>query len=372
MIEDLLVINGTGQALYGWHNETDKDTSKDDLISGFLTALNSFATAERGEDIKSLKMKESIILFEKHDKLEQKLVFVVTTKDEKLLELLHAIIHDVMESFITQFKDSLDKVFDGDVTAYRQFDGTIEHIFQSYGLDELEESLEGIEHQKSLNAILFLEPKGGNIFYIRAKEYINKEKMSFLIPLLVNSSKLLYERYLNQEIYWIHLNTIDNRTLLLDLRKNIIILKIYKHELEINNQEILKLPYFKSNEKYVKKPQKIIEIFNDISFQENIQQFFLVDMVGKVFYEDQKNSSHNFEDFIPETISFVTASKKASQEIYNKTMLMSVINGVKTSTICINFNTFVLVIISNAGDFSNYKDVQHLGFDIYRQILTHF
>jgi len=372
MIEDLLVINGTGQALYGWHNETDKDTSKDDLISGFLTALNSFATAERGEDIKSLKMKESIILFEKHDELEQKLVFVVTTKDEKLLELLHAIIHDVMKSFIAQFETNLDKVFDGDVTAYHQFDGTLERIFQSYGLDELAGSLEEIDQQKLLNAILFLEPKGGNIYYIHAKEYINKEKMSFLIPLIVNSSKLLYGRYLNQEIDWISLNIIDNRTILLELRKNIIILKIYKHKLEINSQEILNLPYFKSNEKYVKRPQKIIEIFKDFSLQENIQQFFLVDMVGKVFYEDQKNSSHNFEELIPETISFVTASKKASQEIYNKTMLMSAINGVKTTTIYINFNTFALVIIANAEDFSNYKDIQYLCFELFQQILSHF
>ena len=66
MIEDLLIINDAGQAIYSWHEKGTTEDFNDDLISGFLTALNSFATIERGEDIKSLKLKETLILFEKN------------------------------------------------------------------------------------------------------------------------------------------------------------------------------------------------------------------------------------------------------------------------------------------------------------------
>lgn len=369
MIEDILII-GSGQALYGWHNDSQRESIDDDLISGFLTALNSFAMTERGEDIKSLKMKESIIIFEKHDNLQQKLVFVVTTKDEKLLELLYAIIHDVMNSFIDQFRDNLDKVFDGDVTAYQQFDSTVEQIFQNYGLDELDDSLKRINHQDQLKAILFLEAKGGNFYYIRANEYLNKEKMSFLIPLLVNSSKLLYENYLNQQLKEIYLNIIENRVLLLKIRKNVIITKISEKPIAFNSQKILELPYFKSDKKSVKKPHKVIEVFKDITLQKDIQQYFLVDMTGKVFFTKFTKTIYNFEDFIPETISFITAAKKASQEIYNRTLLIAVIKGVKTTIIYINFNTFVLVLIDDAKNFNEFNDIQILCYKVYQEIIT--
>ncbi len=41
MLEDLLIINAGGQLLYSWHPE-GKLNDRDDLISGFLSALNSF------------------------------------------------------------------------------------------------------------------------------------------------------------------------------------------------------------------------------------------------------------------------------------------------------------------------------------------
>ncbi|MFX1494894.1 MAG: hypothetical protein ACFFBZ_11480 [Promethearchaeota archaeon] len=67
MIGDLLIINDTGALLYHWHPESHKKEDKADLLSGFLTAIDNFATVERGEDIKSLKLRETTIIFEKFD-----------------------------------------------------------------------------------------------------------------------------------------------------------------------------------------------------------------------------------------------------------------------------------------------------------------
>ena len=54
MIDDLLIINDTGQLLFSWHPEGSPTENQDDLISGFFSALNTFATFERGEDLKFL------------------------------------------------------------------------------------------------------------------------------------------------------------------------------------------------------------------------------------------------------------------------------------------------------------------------------
>ena len=109
MIDGILIINDSGALLYNWHPESYEGDGKDDLFSGFLTAINSFATVERGEDIKSLKLKETRLIFEKYDELIQKLTIVIMTKNEELLELLHAVIHDIMDKFTELYLDSLNK-----------------------------------------------------------------------------------------------------------------------------------------------------------------------------------------------------------------------------------------------------------------------
>ena len=81
-MDDLFIINESGQLLYSWHSGKGSRTSDDDLISGFLTALNSFASVERGEDIKALKLKETNIIFEKWSDYVQKLTFVATSKND--------------------------------------------------------------------------------------------------------------------------------------------------------------------------------------------------------------------------------------------------------------------------------------------------
>jgi len=124
-MDDLFIINEGGQLLYSWHLKKQDENSDDDLISGFLTAMDSFASIERGEDIKSLKLKETNIIFEKVTDYIQKITFVATTKNDNLIELLHSVIHDIMESFTEQFGEFLNKEFDGEVTKFQKFDENI-------------------------------------------------------------------------------------------------------------------------------------------------------------------------------------------------------------------------------------------------------
>ncbi|MBY9006535.1 MAG: hypothetical protein KGD63_07230 [Candidatus Lokiarchaeota archaeon] len=370
MIEDLLVITEAGQAIYSWHQKGNNEDFNDDLISGFLTALNSFATIERGEDIKSLKLRETLILFEKKEELVQKLTFVITTKNEDVIELLHAVVHEVMDQFILSFKDVLDKEFNGNITPFRKFDQNITRILNYYGLDTLESLDKEFSQENFLKAVLFIEPKGGNIFFAKANEYINKEKMSFLVPLLVNSSKLLYKNNLNQEINWLTLSTVENEILLIDIRYRIIIARIYKSQFILKTQEILKLPYFseKSKNAYLKKPQKIADKFKNIHPPPNIKQLFLVDLLGKIFFKKVIDDSFNYDNLIPETISFLTSSKKSSEEIFKRIMLISIISGVNTTTICMNFGNFALILLGNTKELNDFQELQKLCMIIYEQL----
>ncbi|MFX1385102.1 MAG: hypothetical protein ACFFBP_21980 [Promethearchaeota archaeon] len=367
MIEDLLIINEAGALLYNWHPEGHESKNDNDLLSGFLTAMNSFATVERGEDIKSLKMKETQIIFEKHDKLFQKLTFVLTTKNEELIEILHAIIHNIMDTFTTLFNDSLDKEFNGLVSQYHVFDNTVQEIINSHGLDVLDDALKNIDNDTALKAIIFLEPKGGNIYYIHAKQYVNKDKISFLIPLIMNSAKLLYQNNLNEKLYWILLNTVRNENLIVEPRSKILIVKQYQLSENLED-DYLKLSFFKEKDRYVKKPRKLIEMFDKIYWNPKIKQIYLVDMVGKIFYSKIVDNSYDCSEYIPETISFLTSSKKATENIYNRMLFNASIGGEKLTTICMNFNNFALTLIGRIQDFSDYTIIQNTCYDIYQQL----
>ncbi|MFW9876100.1 MAG: hypothetical protein ACFFG0_23605 [Candidatus Thorarchaeota archaeon] len=370
MIEDLLIINESGALLYNWHPQGYISDGKEELLSGFLTALNSFATVERGEDIKSLKLKETQIIFEKYDELFQKLTFVITTKNEELIELLHAVLHDIMEKFRKTFLDILNREFTGLITNFQEFNKKMEHIIKSYGLDLLDDDLKKVDEGGALKAIMFLEPKGGNIFYIHAKHYVNKDKISFLIPLIMNSAKLLYQTNLNENLNWILLNTVRNENLLVVPRDKILIVRQYQLS-EDFEKDLLSLEFFKQTEKYIKRPKKIIEKFEILKFDPRIKQISLVDMLGKVLYSKVFDETYDCSEYIPETISFLTSSKKVSEEIYNRPLFNGIIGGNKITTICMNFNILCLTLIGNVHDLNNYIVIQNICTDIYKQLDNH-
>ena len=368
MIGDLLIINDTGALLYHWHPESHKKEDKADLLSGFLTAMDNFATVERGEDIKSLKLRETTIIFEKSDENLQKLTFVITTKNESLIEILHLFIHDIKDQFIKLFSKELNRAFNGEVTKFQEFNRYMPYILVSHGLDILNDAVKRIDEDDVMKSIVLIEPKSGSIFYIHAKQYVNKQKLSFLIPLILNSSRLLYQNNLNEKLSWILINTVQNENLLVEPRAKIIIVKQFQL-MNILEEEFISLEFFKDKEKYIKKPKRLSEKFATLKWDSNIKQVFLVDLVGKVFFSKVFDPTYDCSEYIPETISFLTSSKKISKEIYNRILFNAAIGGEKITTICINFNNFALTLIGNVNDFNEFTSIQNLCINIYKQLI---
>lgn len=369
MINELFVLNTGGQVIYSWHHDEQEEESKDDLVGGFLSALNSFATMERGEDIKSLKLKETQIIFERLEELEQHLTFVATTKSEELIELIHSIVHKIMDTFTAKYEERLDRPFDGDITPFKEFDENINEIFMAYGLDVLESTIEKIDAGNSLKSVLFLEPGDGDLLFIYAKQYVDKDKMSYLIPLLTKSSKLLYERNLNQELNWIMLNTIKNEILLIEIRASIFLVKIYDLKAtSANKKQIFEM--FDESHIFSRKLKKLEKLFSDITYSEKISQFFVVNLDGGILFKHlQTNEDKNtYENNIPEIISFLTSSKRASQEIFNRKLLSCSIGGVSTVIFCVNLQNVALIVIGNRRDLESFEIIEEVYMDILAQL----
>ncbi|MFX1569661.1 MAG: hypothetical protein ACFFCV_14975 [Promethearchaeota archaeon] len=366
-MDDLFIINDGGQLLYSWHQATQDEASDDDLLSGFLTAMNTFASIERGEDIKSLKLKETNIIFEKFSDYFQQITFVATTKNDELIELLHSVIHEIMDKFTEKFREILDREFSGEVSKFRVFDENIKFIINSYGLDSLQESIDLIDKGGNFKSIVYLEPKAGHVFYIHAKQFVNKDKLGFLIPLIVNSSQFLYQTSLSERLNWILLTTVRNENILVEIRNKIIIVKQYQLPDNIEN-DYLSLEFFKSKDKYIKKPKKIVQIFEKIIWDKRIKQIFLVDLLGKILYSKIMDEKYDCTDYIPETIGVLTSAKKLSEETYNRVLFNISLGGEKLTTICVNFNNFVLTMIGKVEELHSFQTIQEICYNIFLQV----
>lgn len=293
---------------------------------------------------------------------------MLSPKNEELIELLHEIIHDVIDKFTELYAEYLDKDFDGAVSHYYSFRDHVILIMNSYGMDILADSVRVIEEFSTLKAIIFLDPKRGEVFYIHAKQYVDKEKISFLIPLIMNSAKLLYLNNLKDDPRWIHLSTVRSEILVVNPRSKVLI--VQQHQL-VNNfeEEYLSLGFFNNKEKFAKKPKKLVEKFESLRWNPNIKQIYLVDNLGKILYSNITDTTFDCSEYIPETISFLTSSKKICEEIYNRNLYNASIGGEKLVTVCMNLNLFTLIIIGFSQDLRNFSIIQNLCLEIYKNLL---
>ncbi|MBD3338519.1 MAG: hypothetical protein GF353_05400 [Candidatus Lokiarchaeota archaeon] len=365
MLEDLLIVNNSDQVLYSWHPDNRKN-AMDDLVGGFLSALNGFATVERGEDIKFLRLKETFILFEKHE--EFNLTFITTTKNEEMIELLHALTHRLMEEFVSMFEYTLKSGFTVEITQFKKFDNIMADLINDYGLDLVHASSDEPLSEEKFDSIMFLEPKGGNILFFKSKNYLPKEKISFLIPLIINTAKLLYSQYMDTEAEWINLSNIDGESLHAEHRDQILIVKSYRFSV-VNDKNHIAPRFLEESDKYVKKHEIISYVFKNLEFDESIMQVFLIDDYGKIMYASNLCQTSDFSDYVPETISFLTATKKTSEEIFSKRLSYSVIGGKKFGTMYLNLINSGLVLIIDLRSIKDISEIHGIYKKIFNQLL---
>lgn len=364
MIDDLLIINDTGQLLFSWHPEGSPKENQDDLISGFFSALDTFATFERGEDLKFLKLKESNIIFEKYEELEQKLTFIITTKNEQVIDLLHSFVHDIMDSFVELFRKDLDKKFDGAVHGFRIFTDTVNTSLTNLGIDQLTKTIEEIDDLDIIKAMAIIEPLEGEVLFIHARQYINKEDISFLIPLLINSGKRLYQ---NKELNSIIITSLNNENLIIELRKRVAIVKFYDISKKFN-AEYEAIEFIKNKKTIMKKQKKLKPLFENIHWGPNIRNMLITDLLGTILASKAIGDTDIKLDNFTEISSFFSSSRKACEQIYNKELFISYIEGQNSSLLCINLDTYGLFFTLDAHYSKNFQEIHKLGLELLKKI----
>lgn len=364
MIDDLLIINDTGQLLYSWHPEGHPKENQDDLISGFFSALNTFAMFERGEDLKFLKLGESNIIFEKYEELLQKLIFIITTKNEKVIDLLHSFVHDIMDSFVEMFRKDLNKKFDGAVNVFKIFTDSVNKILNNLGIDQLPKRIEEIDDSDIIKAIAIIEPLEGNVLFIHARQYINKEDISFLIPLLINTGKHLYQ---NKEMNSILITSINNENLIIELRERVVIVKFYDIITKFN-AEYDAIEFIKNKKNILKKQKKLKSLLENIHWGPSIRNMLITDLLGTILASKVIKNTDIKLDNLTEIISFFSSSRKTCEQIYNKELYISYIEGQNSSLLCINLDICGLFFTLDSGSSRNFQEIQKLGLELLKKI----
>ena len=367
MIEDLLIVNDAGLLLFGWHSEEATGEDQDNLISGFFTALNSFATFEKGEDLKSIKLRESTIIFEKYEELFQKLVFIITTKNEKMINLLHSIVHIIMDSFINKYNEELDKEFDGSVSIFRDFNENINEILDDFGMDVIHHDITQINDKDILKAFILLDPVDGNIMFIHAKQYINKEDISFLVPLMANTAKMLVHNS-DENLKVISLSSIKNEHIVLSFRQRIVIVRFYEISKQPEDHIVIE-NFMKNKEKILKKPKKAEKMLNNIEWGQEIGSILLIDLLGNTLFSREIMDSSIHLEHTTEIISFISSCKKTSEIIFNKALFNSNIKSEKNSVMCINLISYILFATVDNRNYSlNFQELKKIGLELLRKI----
>jgi len=363
IIDDLMIIAEGGSLLFSWHG-TEDVTTDDDLVSGFLSAIDSFATSEKGEALKVLKLDPTIIIFDKAEELNLK--FIITTKINEIVELLNRILHETIELFTELYRNDLKERFDGRIDRFREFKKHFENTLRAHGLDNFREIETEIQKEEYLKSVILLDPNNAEVLYIKATHYVNIDKLSFFIPLILNTIKIIYEDYLKQKSLWVLVNSLDKEILLIEPRDHLIrIREYYFMEEELKNFPSIDL--YKNSEKYSKKEKAAQKAFNKISWPENVDSAYLLDLNGKILQSREVNLSLN-PNKIPEIVSLFTSSKKSCLEIYSKELCYTTIRSKEYSLLLINFNKLILLITVPQGIIKDFEDLQQVISQILKKI----
>lgn len=128
MISRVLIIGSGGILLYSKSFFVEeKEEFDNDLISGFLTAISSFAQEIKGGNIKALNFRNFNFVYAYDDRFG--CMFVVVTAIDDLEEEAHAACVLMKKEFITKYESNLEH-FTGNITDFKGFDDFIkENIY---------------------------------------------------------------------------------------------------------------------------------------------------------------------------------------------------------------------------------------------------
>jgi hypothetical protein len=309
-----------------------------DMISGFLSALNTFAKTERGEIMKELTMEQTTFVFEKRERL----IYVMTSGEPKARQLLKLFLEKIIGAFGSMF-DADFANFMGDVAPFEKFGDVLAKIQFDCAVDTTNAAFDGFAENEMLQSISVISKDTGEIIFTEAKQYVNKEDLGFLVPLVTRSSEVVINQIVDQRVAWILEISSKDRVMLIQPRDHAIFVEEYK------------LPFDLSRESTIK-PKKIKESFSRPMFLSEIKYVKIISNTGKVLDEIIRDAGY-VTNIKEDATMLINASVNLVNKYYKSGLKGVAIADSNKATLFVPIKDFFVMIRGIQDDFKKFTNI---------------
>ncbi|MFX1518757.1 MAG: hypothetical protein ACFFCD_02385 [Promethearchaeota archaeon] len=134
MIHNVYILKKTGESLiHGYYGSIEVDEA---LITGFLSAISSFAEEIGAESVESLVMKNMKFVYAMDTSIPgDPIIFAVSVDREDDEKIIKDILVKIKEKFIGRHKTDLEE-WTGDIKIFNQFYDNLDSIIWEYVLNK--------------------------------------------------------------------------------------------------------------------------------------------------------------------------------------------------------------------------------------------
>ncbi len=125
MVKEIVVILDTGLPVF--HYGVTGERKLDELVSGFLSAMGSFAEEIGGEKVRVIAFAENKFVWVKKGNL----IFIALVSQADSAEIYRVILQDLSEQFVSKYYAKLMEEY-LDVHAFKSFSEAVEHTLQRF------------------------------------------------------------------------------------------------------------------------------------------------------------------------------------------------------------------------------------------------
>jgi hypothetical protein len=127
------ILRKTGEnLLHGYYGSIEVDES---LITGFLSAISSFAEEIGAESVESLIMKNMKFVYALDTSTPDSIIFAVCVDREEEQRKIENILRKIKEAFMTAHKSDLE-AYTGDLSVFKEFYKDMDEIVWQYVLEK--------------------------------------------------------------------------------------------------------------------------------------------------------------------------------------------------------------------------------------------
>ena len=134
MIHNVYILRKTGESLiHGYYGSIEVDET---LITGFLSAISTFAEEIGAESVESLVMKNMKFVYAMDASLpEDPIIFAVSVDREEDEQKIKDILIEIKEKFVGRHKSDLED-WTGDIKIFNPFYGDLDEIVWEYVINK--------------------------------------------------------------------------------------------------------------------------------------------------------------------------------------------------------------------------------------------